>query len=152
MRRRSRREAIDCFALYLQWAIPGYLVELKDAVDPPDADESDSDSEPDDIVDSPSANQPAYTIAKKAPFARVTVASLESDYGAADFLSHLENFLREETILPPWFHEITATFPVYKRVVIKIPAVVQVSDSITNDPIIWAFLLAKKGPPLLRSA
>ncbi|KAJ7911973.1 hypothetical protein B0H13DRAFT_2478875, partial [Mycena leptocephala] len=131
-----RREAIDRFASYLQWAIPGYLVELNDALDDsPDADESDDDSDLDDIVDSPSGNQPAYTIAKKAPFARVTVTSLESDYGAADFLSHLENFLRDETILPGRFHEITATFPVYKRVVIKIPAVVQVSDGITNDPI-----------------
>ncbi|KAJ6545618.1 hypothetical protein B0H19DRAFT_955127 [Mycena capillaripes] len=132
-----RREAIHRFASYLQWAIPGYLVELNDAADeaqPSDEDEDNSDHETED-VDSASGCVPAYTIAKKAPFLRVSVASLEGDYGAADFLSHLENFLRGEDLLPRRFRDISATFPVYKRVVIKVPAVVQVSNSTTNDPI-----------------
>ncbi|KAJ7763974.1 hypothetical protein DFH07DRAFT_956251 [Mycena maculata] len=122
-----RREAIDRFASYLQWAIPGYLVELNDgAAMEPEADGDDSDEEEEDIAEpSPSSLSPAFTIAKKAPFGRVTVTSLEKDYSANNFLTHLENFLRSESLLPRRFRDISATFPVYKRVVIKIPPVVQ---------------------------
>ncbi|KAJ7684249.1 hypothetical protein DFH06DRAFT_1072814 [Mycena polygramma] len=132
-----RREAIDRFASYLQWAMPGYLVELNDTVrqEPsPDSDDGESDDEPED-TDPSTASIPPYTVAKKAPFRRVTVASLEGEYGATNFLSHLENFLRAEDLLPRRFHDISATFSVYKRVVVNIPAVVQVSDAITKDPI-----------------
>ncbi|KAJ7168730.1 hypothetical protein C8R46DRAFT_897819, partial [Mycena filopes] len=133
-----RREAIDRFASYLQWAIPGYLVELNDPAPVESDDVSDDDSDDDDTEDtahSDSGPAPAYTIAKKAPFPRVPVASLEQDYGAQDFLFHLEDFLRAEDLLPRRFDTISAKFPVYKRVVLKIPAVVQVSTSITNDPV-----------------
>ncbi|KAF7371562.1 hypothetical protein MVEN_00011400 [Mycena venus] len=132
-----RREAIDRFASYLQWAIPGYLVELNDGRcnESDDGDESDDDSEPENTTDSSAVAAPAYTIAKKPPFPRVSVESLEHDYGAGDFIYHLEDFLRAEGILPRRFNDISATFAVYKWVVIKVPAVVQVSTSITNDPI-----------------
>ncbi|KAJ7472206.1 hypothetical protein FB451DRAFT_1559329 [Mycena latifolia] len=79
-----RREAIDRFASYLQWAIPGYLVDLNDA--PPDeapevntgaGGDSDDDEPDEEVTDSPSSTDPAYIIAKKAPFPRVTVPSLE---------------------------------------------------------------------------
>ncbi|KAJ6618487.1 hypothetical protein B0H10DRAFT_2164151 [Mycena sp. CBHHK59/15] len=131
-----RREAIHRFALYLQWAIPGYLVELEALDDNAEPADSDSDSDDDDEREndnSASGSAPPYTIAKRAPFPRVTVASLEEEYGAANFLTHLENFLRGEDLLPRRFYDISATFPVYKRVVIKVPAVVQVSDDTTND-------------------
>ncbi|KAJ7169340.1 hypothetical protein C8R43DRAFT_945279 [Mycena crocata] len=138
-----RRESIDRFSSYLQWAIPGYLIELNDRAndaDRPSGEESDSDSDSDDEEDTipaahPSLTPPQFTIAKTAPFPRVTVASLEDDYGANDFLSRLEDFLHSESILPQRFFDISATFPVYKRIVIKIPAVVQVTSSVTNDPI-----------------
>ncbi|KAJ7113327.1 hypothetical protein C8R43DRAFT_1138622 [Mycena crocata] len=138
-----RRESIDRFSSYLQWAIPGYLIELNDRAndaDSPSGEESDSDSDSDDEEDTipaahPSLTPPQFTIAKTAPFPRVTVASLEDDYGANDFLSRLEDFLHSESILPQRFFDISATFPVYKRIVIKIPAVVQVTSSVTNDPI-----------------
>ncbi|KAJ7481268.1 hypothetical protein B0H11DRAFT_1670191, partial [Mycena galericulata] len=137
-----RREAVHRFASYLQWAMPGYLVELTDAVEDPEPssdDEDDSDNEEEVVAVTGSTGSspisPQYTIAKKAPFSRVTVAALENDYGAKDLLSHLENFLRSESILPHRFHNISASFSVYKRVVIKIPPVVQVSSNITNDPI-----------------
>ncbi|KAF7333807.1 hypothetical protein MVEN_02337600 [Mycena venus] len=135
-----RREAIDKFASYLQWAIPGYLVELNDSADDStashdDNDDSDDESESEDIVDSSSGPAPAYTIAKKAPFTGVSVESLERDHGAKDFLWHLANFLRAETILPRDFDNISAPFSVYKCVVIKLQPVVQVSDAVTNDPI-----------------
>ncbi|KAK7059386.1 hypothetical protein R3P38DRAFT_3522392 [Favolaschia claudopus] len=74
-------------------------------------------------------------VAPKRPPFRVSVDSLEREFGAANFLSHLETFLGDNKILPRRFHDISASFSVYKRVVIKIPAVVQVSSTITNDPI-----------------
>ncbi|KAJ6544686.1 hypothetical protein B0H10DRAFT_2133756, partial [Mycena sp. CBHHK59/15] len=96
MRWLMRRESIHRFASYLQWAIPGYLVELNLADE--DADDSDAGSsgeEPDEedddnevVLDS-SFPAPAYTIAKKAPFSR-SVAALEEDHGAPDFLYYLE--------------------------------------------------------------
>ncbi|KAJ7131567.1 hypothetical protein C8R43DRAFT_930595, partial [Mycena crocata] len=139
-----RRESIDRFASYLQWAIPGYLIELNDTVknaERLDEDSDDSDDDSDDEEDAapeatnPSATTPPFTIAKTPPFPRVTVASLEANFGAKDFLSRLEDFLRSESILPHRFHDISATFPVYKRIVIKIPAIVQVADDVINDPI-----------------
>ncbi|KAJ6611861.1 hypothetical protein B0H10DRAFT_1952748 [Mycena sp. CBHHK59/15] len=92
-------------------------------------------SESEDTVDSSSGPAPLYTIAKKAPFTRVSVESLERDHGANDFLWHLANFLRAEAIIPCGFDDISAPFSVYKRVVIKLQPVVQVSDSVTNNPI-----------------
>ncbi|KAJ7239445.1 hypothetical protein C8J57DRAFT_1727328 [Mycena rebaudengoi] len=134
-----RREAIDRFASYLQWAIPGYLVQLNDAAETSDDDEDEAEEEEEEPITAPDSASsplaPTFTIAKTAPFPRVTIGSLEAEYGAKDFLSHLENFLRAESLLPRRFGDISATFAIYKRVVIKIPAVVQVSTSITNDPV-----------------
>ncbi|KAJ7097059.1 hypothetical protein B0H15DRAFT_961174 [Mycena belliarum] len=132
-----RREAIDRFASYLQWAIPGYLVTLNNNFD--DADELDdadsNDSDEDEPADDPLSPPPPYTIAKKAPFPRVSVSSLERDYGTEDFLFHLENLLRSQDLLTNRFSDISASFPVYKRIVVKLPAVLEVSRSTTNDPI-----------------
>ncbi|KAJ7743396.1 hypothetical protein B0H16DRAFT_1664152 [Mycena metata] len=132
------KPAIDRFTSYLQWTIPGYLLELNDApqVDPDSDSEDSDDDEPADDIDPPSnAVSTYYTIAKKAPFPRVSVTSLEQEYGASNFLTHLKTFLRAEDILPRQFNDMSASFPVYKRVVVKIPPVVQVSTSVINDPI-----------------
>ncbi|KAF7372132.1 hypothetical protein MVEN_00072100 [Mycena venus] len=87
------------------------------------------------ITDSSAVAMPLCTIAKKAPFLRVSVESVEHDYGTGDFIYHLEDFLCAEAILPHRFSDIFSTSSVYKQVVIKVPAVVQASTSITNDPI-----------------
>ncbi|KAK6969503.1 hypothetical protein R3P38DRAFT_3336914 [Favolaschia claudopus] len=128
------------FASYLQWAIPGYVAALNGDDEQESEDDEADESDSEDIAvgtsatSSSAAAAPTYSIAKKAPFP-VSVDSLEREFGAANFLSHLETFLSDKKILPRRFHDISAPFSVYKRVVIKIPAVVQVSSTITNDPI-----------------
>ncbi|KAJ7614490.1 hypothetical protein FB45DRAFT_1110243 [Roridomyces roridus] len=137
-----RREAVHRFASYLQWAIPGYLVAVGDGGSPEQpaeeggdlsGDESDHNDQP--VAASPNPTTPKFTIAKKAPFPRVSVVTLEGEYGAMDFLHHLETFLDSRSILPRRFHDISATFAVYKGVVIKIPPSTRVSTKTTDDRI-----------------
>ncbi|KAJ7782948.1 hypothetical protein B0H16DRAFT_1658373 [Mycena metata] len=129
------------------YAIPGYLLELNDApqVDSDSDSEDSNDDEPEDDINPPSNVASDYTIAKKAPFPRVSITSLEQEYGASNFLAHLETFLRAEDILPWQFNDISVSFPVYKRVVVKIPPVVQVSTSVINDPIRATRATASRG-------
>ncbi|KAJ7630322.1 hypothetical protein FB45DRAFT_978715 [Roridomyces roridus] len=134
-------EAIHRFASYLQWAIPGYLVSLgkrkssEDSVNEDDesGEESDRDDQP--ATASASTTPVQFTITKKAPFPRVSVAKLEGEYSAVDFLYHLEAFLESRSMLPRRFHDISATFPVYKGFVNKIPPSTRVSTTTLDDRI-----------------
>lgn len=135
----ARQEAVHTFSSYLQWAVPGYTAKINsegfdDEDEGDDEDELDNEDEKSELQ-SVSVADPHYTIAKKAPLPKVTLASLQHDYGAVDFKPCLETFLRSHSILPPLFHNINTTFPVYKRIVINIPPVKQVSTTSTKDPI-----------------
>ncbi|KAJ7623731.1 hypothetical protein FB45DRAFT_980504 [Roridomyces roridus] len=134
-----RREAVHRFASYLQWAIPGYLVSLNEGKSPEqlvdEDDESGDESDRDNQPATPSPTPAQFTIAKKAPFPRVSVATLEGEFGAVDFLYHLENFLESRSMLPKRFHNISATFPVYKGFLNKIPPSTRVSTTTLNDRI-----------------
>nr|GAT52131.1 predicted protein [Mycena chlorophos] len=79
---------------------------------------------------------PPFKIAKKAPF-KVSASTLETEFGANNFLHHLRTFLEKNPDLeiPCNFDSIQTTFPVYNRVTIYIPPVVQVSKFPISDPI-----------------
>ncbi|CAK5272543.1 unnamed protein product [Mycena citricolor] len=141
----TRREAIQHFSAYLRWAVPDHAA---------DNDFSAANSDDDDDLTGPENNNkdsgnagvshvsgarqplPAYTIAKRAPVTNVSVVTLETVYRARDFLWYLQEFLLKHDLLPlDNFTDISATFSVYKRVVINIPPVPQVSSNFTKDPI-----------------
>ncbi|KAJ7223235.1 hypothetical protein GGX14DRAFT_351944, partial [Mycena pura] len=124
-----RRESLANFELYLKWVTEAELSVEDEDEDDEATDEAAADPvEPDtDDAPAPSAVDARYTIAKRAPFPSVSVHSLETDFGANDFLYHLHDFLAANLMVPKNFNDISATFSVYKRVRIKIPTVVQVS-------------------------
>ncbi|KAJ7215521.1 hypothetical protein GGX14DRAFT_608507, partial [Mycena pura] len=120
----TRRESIDRFDAYLRWAIPSYAVEQDrlegDGINAEEDDKEDDDEDPSLLPDMP------YTIARKAPFQNISVDILENEFGAKNFLYHLENFLRGESILPDNFANLLGPFPVYKRFKLAIKPVIQV--------------------------
>ncbi|KAF7293857.1 hypothetical protein HMN09_01181700 [Mycena chlorophos] len=106
----TRREAVHRFAAYLEWA---QAAGTKQVTIPPH-----------------------YKIAKAAPF-QVSIQDLVTSFGAADFMHHLETFLRDHGQFPSNFGSISVPFPVYRRVTINIPPVVQAANSgqFIADPI-----------------
>ncbi|KAJ7060890.1 hypothetical protein C8F01DRAFT_988007 [Mycena amicta] len=139
----TRRESLHRFAAYLQWALPGYKARLEEAdsfEEEEDIDDDDGGKSAapvvDDTGDTPeSTTKPApFKIAKSAPFS-VSVKNLQEKFGAADFLHHLEDFLQTHSVVPADFSTISCHFPVYKRVTIAIPPVVQVFKLHILDPI-----------------
>ncbi|KAF7293318.1 hypothetical protein HMN09_01211300 [Mycena chlorophos] len=143
----SRREAIWRFTAYLEWAIPTYDSTRGSAagvLDPEDLDDEEelgaggARPQEADVASSSTSekNPPPFKIAKTAPF-KVSVSDLEAKFGANDFLVHLRAFLDQEPQLevPRNFDAIDAEFPVYNRITVFIPPVVQVSKTAIADPI-----------------
>ncbi|KZP30194.1 hypothetical protein FIBSPDRAFT_908162 [Athelia psychrophila] len=132
-----RQEAVYRFTLYLQWVVPRYVAEI---INPGGDDEQDWDEGDDDDdeaeVEGRMADEestPAYTIAKYAPYPNTPIATIIGDYGAKDFIWHLEDFLRRQsmpTIIPDHI-----TFPVYKRLSLQLPALPAVSELPVKDTI-----------------
>lgn len=128
----SRQEAVHTFSAYLQYALPGYEArvnqddDLDNHNDGEDADGSPLDTEE-------QASYSHFTIALKAPFPKVTLTSLQTDYGAVDFKSCLGTFLTSQSIYPTNFHNIQIPFPIYKRIAVEIPAAIQVSNLPIKD-------------------
>ncbi|KAF7311897.1 hypothetical protein MIND_00200900 [Mycena indigotica] len=132
----TRWESLRRFGAYLQWALPGYSAPVDDfepedendddAIIIPPTNNKDADTDDNDLDDNNTPSSSAFKIAKNAPFS-ISVQILKQEFGTADFLTHLHAFLSTKSILPNDFNSITAHFPVYKRVTITIPPVVQVS-------------------------
>ncbi|KAF7292090.1 hypothetical protein MIND_01235400 [Mycena indigotica] len=101
----SRRDAIYKFSAYLDWAVPIYHASIV----PP----SEPATTPSSIAAAPVTASLPFKIAKSAPFS-LSAQVLETEFGANDFLHHLETFLRSEAIYPSDFDSIHTNFPVYK--------------------------------------
>lgn len=140
-----RQEAIRRFHAYLQWAVPGYLAKVaKERNDKDDdcmeaEDDEDEDDDDDDEDDktaaptSPSMNIPAYVVAKTPGYPKVTVTSIMSDFSAPDFLPHLDQFLRSNSIPQPTTPTPNSVFSLYKRLTLELPAVAAVSSYEVKD-------------------
>ncbi|KZP20961.1 hypothetical protein FIBSPDRAFT_1021562 [Athelia psychrophila] len=107
-----RQEAVYHFTLYLQWSVPRYVAEI---INPGGDDEEDWDE----------AEVEAYSIAKNAPYPNIPIATIVGDYGAADFVWHVEDFLRRQS-MPTAIPDHT-TFP--------LPALPAVSEHPVKDTI-----------------
>ncbi|KAJ7725295.1 hypothetical protein DFH07DRAFT_758708 [Mycena maculata] len=145
-----RQEAVYKFGTYLQWAVPGYVA---DAQSDPDGSEDDGadtthsvpgpSENPDDsdddgeLEDAPAAEPsvPIFRVAKTPPFPNLTAASIVADFGATDFLIHLDHFLDSKSITPKLNPAENSTFPVYKRLSLSLPRVAEVSAHNITDTI-----------------
>ncbi|KAJ7052173.1 hypothetical protein C8F01DRAFT_998440 [Mycena amicta] len=142
----TRRESMWRFSAYLQWVQSNSARPTKRHDHPEDEedDEDDEDDEDELVVGELDESQgvdvaadvlpPPFKVAKTAPF-KLSARKMEAEFGASDFLIHLKNFLRSHLSIPPDFDSISADFPVYKRVTISIPPVIQVSRLPISDPI-----------------
>ncbi|KAJ7261447.1 hypothetical protein C8J57DRAFT_1232312 [Mycena rebaudengoi] len=118
-----RQQSIHKFATYLQWAVPGYVADKEsDAVDngddPPapvpvavEPEDSDDEGELEDVtVSTPLASLPAYSIAKKPGFPKLTVESITTDFHAPDFLINLHRFFDTQSLKTPYLYPHRATY------------------------------------------
>ncbi|EIM82509.1 uncharacterized protein STEHIDRAFT_64969 [Stereum hirsutum FP-91666 SS1] len=158
----ERQESVHWYASYLQWAVPGYVAEIGRI---PDDDEEDGEQDDEEVIDQaeevdeegddapeverapqlssmPALSDASYSvpslpvkIAKKASL-RVSVADMESRYGAVNFLWTLSDFLRQSALAPlPAVVTQRTSFPVFKRFYLQLPLVDAVSSTRTKDTI-----------------
>jgi len=136
-----RQESIHRFCLYLQWAVPGYTAEVPSAGEQEDAagmskedEDKDEDHGPS-ALDKTSVAKCSFSVAKKAAFKNVSVASIITDFGAVDFLHHLCMFLDSERPVGSSRPTNISTFDVYKQIRIILPAIPEVSSETVDDTI-----------------
>ncbi|KAJ4470609.1 hypothetical protein C8J55DRAFT_435997 [Lentinula edodes] len=130
----QRQEAVQRFASYLQWAIPGYIAELSGVANDEDEDSSDSA----DGSEEAELHPVKYTVARRPPL-RASVTSIENDYQADWFTWYLDEFLTNHGLaskipiniqhglntLPP--------FPLYKQLRLQLPPIPEAaSESLTD--------------------
>jgi hypothetical protein len=119
----SRREAVHRFTAYLAWIEEDAS---RPEVTEDSGDEDDDGSEHD---DEPIENGvQTYHVAKAPGYGNLSVADLSAQFGATDFLSQLDQFLRRQGIYPHNFYTISVPFAVYKQVVLYLPKLREVSD------------------------
>lgn len=146
----QRQEAIHRFCRYLQWAAPGYTAKVEtEALNHQDdglhdddlaAEElpevANSDDGNDNDADRLQTNSIQRSVAKVAAFPRVSVETFAADYGAADFATHLKSALASIPQIPaaliPTISNVAA-FPVYKRAVLVLPAIHEISLRSVRD-------------------
>ncbi|KAF8987416.1 hypothetical protein BDQ17DRAFT_1435655 [Cyathus striatus] len=120
----QRQESIHEFGVYLQWAVPGYVMELAE-----DDEESNTEDLKDEVINVTengdletikASGVIPYSISKSAPFPHVSVSQIINDYGAVDFLWYLQQALGVT-------HEEDTIFPVYKQFTLTLPPIPEVS-------------------------
>lgn len=143
----QRQESVHRFGSYLQWAVPGYVARAAANDDPDDEDDGDSfdastpstldtdHPDSDDEADESPASISPYSIAKKPPFPSLSVASIETDFGAPDFLHKLDEFLQSKFLASDVEPSEASTFPVFKHISLTLPAVSEVSSRAVQDKI-----------------
>ncbi|KAJ3859983.1 hypothetical protein EV359DRAFT_75404 [Lentinula novae-zelandiae] len=130
----QRQEAVQRFASYLQWAIPGYIAELSGVANDEDEDSTDST----DGSEEAELHPVKYTVARRPPL-QASVTSIENDYEADWFTWYLDKFLTNHGLaskipiniqhglntLPP--------FPLYKQLRLQLPPIPEAaSESLTD--------------------
>jgi len=129
-----RQEAIHCFCLYLQWAIPGYVAETsRDGVGDDEVLADDGEDLAD--LDSNQEEKLPYTIAKMPSSPHVTIASITSDFGAIDFLLHLKKFILAQFIVSPTPPTEASTIPIFKQFSLSLPLIPEISSKPVKDTI-----------------
>ncbi|KAJ7776026.1 hypothetical protein DFH07DRAFT_983220 [Mycena maculata] len=138
-----RQEAVYKFGTYLQWAVPGYVANAQsdpdgNEDDVPGPSESPDDSDDGEELEDAAAAEPSipiFRVAKTPPFPNLTAASIAADFGATDFLIHLDHFLDSKSITPKLEPADNSTFPVYKCLSLSLPKVAEVTAHNITDTI-----------------
>ncbi|KAK0440879.1 uncharacterized protein EV420DRAFT_1279061 [Desarmillaria tabescens] len=133
-----RREAVERFQRFLQWAIDNYAEPEEDKEDEDeDEDEDDDDEESSTSKPSSEYGECQYSIAKSPSYTNVDILSLEKQFGTTKFVYALEAFLRWHfgKVPPDFWTSEPATYSVYKHFHIFIPPTPEVSKSITMDSV-----------------
>src|ERR1700678_3790419 len=86
-------------------------------------------------LDKTSVAKFSFSVAKKAAFKNVSVASIITDFGAIDFIHHLCMFLDSERPVGSSCPTNVSTFDVYKQIHIILPAIPEVLSETVNDTI-----------------
>lgn len=116
----QRQEAVALRAAYLAWLIPD--VQESGSL-PPGTDEWDDEAEGLNAseMDTQGADDTRYLVAKTVPFKHLTVASLEADFGAVDFVPALTAFLKAHRLSSELHPGHMDRFDVYKQLSIDLP-------------------------------
>ncbi|KAJ4479710.1 hypothetical protein C8J55DRAFT_455705 [Lentinula edodes] len=149
-----RQEAVQRFASYLQWAVPGYIAELtgEEEADNEDEDEEEAEEEDQDITE--------YKVAKRPPL-RGTVTSIEKDYDADWFIWYLNEFFTDYSIDRANGDPLTndTVFPIYKQIRLSLPSLpealsenqIDVVHATHAEPEVWTWKGLTPAKPALTS-
>ncbi|KAF8814138.1 hypothetical protein BYT27DRAFT_7206323 [Phlegmacium glaucopus] len=133
----SRQESIHQFCLYLQWAVPGYIAQI--TRDGGNDENEDEEEELEDEYNSAAGDHEdseiAYIIAKVPSIPHATIPSIIQDFGAVDFLQHLDTFLNSRSITAAIHPKETSVIPVYKQFSLHLPTIREVSSKPTKDTV-----------------
>ncbi|EIM79626.1 uncharacterized protein STEHIDRAFT_69183 [Stereum hirsutum FP-91666 SS1] len=137
----QRQEAVHRFECYLEWALPGYMAGSGEGDAEEESDEgnfSDTTVARRAVSESLMASTSsisAYKIARSAPL-QVSVADLELNYGAEDFLRVLSRFLQQYGLRSLSSDISSRTcFPVFKRFYLWLPQIDEISPTRKKDTI-----------------
>ncbi|KAJ3926270.1 MAG: hypothetical protein NXY57DRAFT_1051450 [Lentinula lateritia] len=149
-----RQEAVQRFASYLQWAVPGYVAELtgEEEADNEDEDKEEAEKEDQDIT--------KYKFAKRPPL-RGTVTSIEKDYDADWFIWYLNEFFTDYSIDRANGDPLTndTVFPIYKQIHLSLPSLpealsenqIDVVHATHAEPEVWTWKGLTPAKPALTS-
>ncbi len=134
-----RQEAIHQRCIYLQWAIPGYMAPMIDR----DAEEEDSAGDGQGMEEQMSQTMKwlqvtrdlPITVAKKPAFVGASAQSITSDYGAISFVDHFNDYLGRAYPAARVVATASTTFSLYKKVMLKLPVIYEVSENRIQDSI-----------------
>jgi hypothetical protein len=130
----TRREKIDRFSAYLQWAAP--ILEANATGLGPDIDEDSLVGAPQPCSSSGSPRR-GYSIAKTPSYTNVTLSDVQNSFGAIDILPCINTYLQKlGRPVPREVVQHKLQFSLFKRMYVWIPAAPQVSQEPTRDTII----------------
>jgi len=144
----QRQEAIDFHAAYLDWTHN----KVESLLLPTDGDFED-DAESSEVTDdegiNPDDDGPVYHITKHCPHPHVSVARLEADFGAVDFLPALTAFLtkktHQRTFIQPGAMD---RFDIYNQIALDLPP----NPYLSSEPLSTRIRATAAVPPRGRKA
>ncbi|TFK59715.1 hypothetical protein BDN72DRAFT_873010 [Pluteus cervinus] len=144
----ARREAVQRFASYLQWAVPGYHggdegddeegeggeggnIREDREDDNAGLEGKDKEEDDDELTTTDTSKGPIYSVARQAPVIP-SIPTIENEYCAKDFGFYLERYLTKADIaFNPILH--TTRFPVYKQFTIQHPSLQEATSEPGKD-------------------
>ncbi len=95
----SRQEAMQWFSSYLQWAVPGYVIEGLDA-DAEEDNENDEGGKDEEDKEGDEGEKKPYQITLRPPFPNLQISAVSKKYNAPNFLWYLNGFMELQCIVP----------------------------------------------------